>query len=145
MIVHHAQAIVMVDAVLPTSRPAGEVLAVRIGDEQRPEIAAMSGFSQRGADVPPEATNPNLTDHGSHAMPGMASEAEVARLATATGPEADRLFLTLMIRHHEGALAMVDEHARTPADELVGETAAEIAVTQTKQIGQMQEMLDRLT
>ena len=93
----------------------------------------------------PEATNPNLTDHGAHSMPGMASEAEVARLGAATGPDADRLFLTLMIRHHEGALAMVGEHARTASDERVGETATEIAVGQAKQIGQMKEMLDRLT
>ena len=45
-------------------------------------------------------------------MPGMATEAEVARLAAATGVEADRLFLTLMIRHHQGAIAMVDDHLR---------------------------------
>ena len=78
-------------------------------------------------------------------MPGMASEAEVARLASATGPAADRLFLTLMIRHHQGALTMVDEHVRKASDELVEETASEISVTQRKQVTQMQEMLDRLT
>ena len=147
MIVHHAQAIVMVDAVASDlSDPQVKALASRIGDEQRPEIAAMSGYlTNAGEDVPPEATNPNLTDHGAHSMPGMATEAEVARLAAATGPEADRLFLTLMIRHHQGAIAMVDEHLRGATDERVEETAAEISVTQTKQIGQMQEMLDRLT
>lgn len=147
MIVHHAQAIVMVDAVVSDlSDPQVKAIASRIGDEQRPEIAAMSGYlTNAGEDVPPEATNPNLTDHGAHSMPGMATEAEVARLAAATGPEADRLFLTLMIRHHQGALAMVDEHLRGATDERVEETAAEISVTQSKQIGQMQEMLDRLT
>ena len=147
MIVHHAQALVMVDAVLSDLADSQvAAIASRIGDEQRPEIAAMAGhLNGVGAEVPPEATNPNLIDHGAHSMPGMASRAEVARLAAAAGPEADRLFLTLMIRHHEGALAMVDEHARTAGDERVSETAAEIAVTQTKQIAQMQAMLDRLT
>jgi uncharacterized protein (DUF305 family) len=146
MIVHHAQALVMVRSVLPDlADPQVKSLADRIGDEQEPEIAAMSSWlSGRGQDVPPEATNPNLTDHGSHAMPGMASAAELSRLATASGADADRLFLGLMIRHHQGALAMVDEHAKNAADERVEETAAEIYVTQSKQIAQMQEMLDRL-
>lgn len=147
MIVHHAQAVVMVDAVLSDltdTEVAG--IASRIGDEQRPEIDAMAGFLEtHGGDVPPEATNPNLTDHGAHSMPGMATEAEVARLAAATGPDADRLFLTLMIRHHQGALTMVDEALGNPMDEVVEETANGISVTQTKQIMQMQEMLDRLS
>ena len=147
MIVHHAQALVMVEAVLPDlTDPQVEGIASRIGDEQKPEIAAMAAWLEgRGQSVPPEAANPNLTDHGAHSMPGMATEAEVARLATATGQEADRLFLTLMIRHHQGAIAMVDEHLRGAVDERVEETADDIVVTQTKQIGQMQEMLDRLT
>ena len=147
MIVHHAQALVMVDAVLGDLSDAQvRSLASRIRAEQQPEIAAMGAYlTARGEDVPPEATNPNLTDHGSHSMPGMASESEVARLASATGPAADRLFLTLMIRHHQGAVTMVDEHARNASDELVEETASEISVTQRKQVMQMQEMLDRLT
>ena len=147
MIVHHAQALVMVRAVLPDlTDPQVEGLASRIGDEQEPEIGAMASWLEgRGQSVPPEATNPNLTDHGAHSMPGMATAAEVARLAAATGVEADRLFLTLMIRHHQGAISMVDDHLRTATDERVEEAAADISVTQTKQIGQMQEMLDRLT
>lgn len=146
MIVHHAQALLMVRSVLPDlTDPQVRSLASRIGDEQQPEIASMASWlSGRGQDVPPEATNPNLTDHGSHAMPGMASAADLAELADATGVQADRLFLELMIRHHRGALAMVDEHARTDADERVEESAAEIYVTQRKQIDQMKEMLARL-
>ena len=146
MIVHHAQALVMVRSVLSDlTDPQVKSLADRIGDEQEPEIAAMSSWlSGRGQDVPPEATNPNLTDHGAHAMPGMASAADLSRLAAASGTDADRLFLDLMIRHHQGALTMVDEHAKNAADERVEETAAEIYVTQSKQIAQMQEMLDRL-
>ena len=147
MIVHHAQAIVMVDAVFSDLTDTQvRSLASRIRDEQQPEIDFMAGFlEQRGQPAPPEATNPNLSDHGSHAMPGMASEQDIRRLSTAIGGEADRLFLTLMVRHHEGALAMVGEHSEGAGDELVEELAADINVTQSKQIGQMQEMLDRLT
>ncbi len=146
MIVHHAQAIVMVDAVLTDlTDPQVRSIASRIRDEQTPEIDYMAGFlEERGESAPPEATNPNLTDHGSHSMPGMATEADLRALSAATGVEADRLWLRLMIRHHEGALAMVTEHARGAADELVEALASDISVTQTKQVGQMQGMLDRL-
>lgn len=147
MIVHHAQALVMVESVLPDLRdPEVSGIASRIRDEQRPEIDAMASWLEgRGQSVPPEATNPNLTDHGAHAMPGMASREEISRLAAATGAEADRLFLTLMIRHHQGAIDMVEAHATNTSDPRVEETADDIAVTQTKQIAQMQGMLDRLT
>ncbi len=146
MVTHHAQAIVMVDAVASdlTDRQVAS-LASRIRDEQKPEIDAMAGYlEQRGAPVPPEATNPNLVDHGAHSMPGMASEKDLRDLGGATGVSADRLFLALMIRHHEGALTMVQEHAREAADERVEEIAADINVTQSKQIDQMRAMLARL-
>ncbi|MFL6176552.1 MAG: DUF305 domain-containing protein [Ornithinibacter sp.] len=146
MIVHHAQALVMVRSAAPDLSDAQvKALALRIGDEQEPEMGAMSAWLQgRGQDVPPEATNPNLTDHATHSMPGMATQAELGRLAAATGPDADRLFLTLMIRHHQGAIAMVEDHLRGAVDERVAETADDISVTQAKQVRQMREMLDRL-
>ncbi|WP_392543703.1 DUF305 domain-containing protein [Oryzobacter telluris] len=146
MIVHHAQAIVMVDAVYSDlTDPKVRALASRIRDEQKPEIDYMAGFlEQRGATAPPEATNPRLTDHGSHSMPGMANADEMRRLATITGVDADRLFLRLMVRHHQGALSMVDEHGKQATDELVEELAADINVTQSKQIAQMNEMAARL-
>jgi uncharacterized protein (DUF305 family) len=42
-------------------------------------------------------------------MPGMLTSEEMAQLAAAKGPEFDRLFLEFMIKHHDGALAMVNE------------------------------------
>ena len=147
MIVHHAQAIVMVDAVYDDLDDRQvRSLASRIRDEQQPEIDYMAGFlEERGQKAPPEATNPRLTDHGGHSMPGMATAADLRDLAAATGVDADRLFLRLMVRHHEGALAMVGEHGALPTDERVGELADDINVTQVKQVEQMNEMLARLS
>lgn len=147
MIVHHAQAIVMVDAVYDRlSDGQVRALASRIRDEQQPEIDFMAGFlEERGQDAPPEAANPRLTDHGGHSMPGMASAGDLRDLATATGVEADRRFLRLMVRHHEGALHMVGAHRALATDERVEELADDINVTQSKQIQQMAEMLARLT
>lgn len=99
----------------------------------------------RGQPVPREATNPHLTDHDTHSMPGMVSAAEIQRLAGLRGTAADRLFLAVMMRHHRGALEMVRTHAPETADEQVEQLANEIAVSQGKQIEQMRAMSVRLT
>lgn len=146
MIVHHSQALLMVETALPRMTDTqAKSLASRIGDEQKPEILAMTTWLQeRKQEVPPQATNPRLGDHDHAGMPGMATPAQMAELGKATGVAADRLFLTLMIAHHQGALTMVGEHGKYAGEEMVEEMAADINVTQTKQIQQMQGMLARL-
>ena len=47
-------------------------------------------------------------------MPGMLTQAELDAMAAARGKEFDRQFLTLMIRHHEGALQMVADLFASP-------------------------------
>lgn len=148
MIAHHAQAVVMVETVGDHfDDPQVASLASRIRDEQGPEIQAMATWLKgRGQEVPPEAANPRLVDHEGHSgMPGMASPSQLTNLAQARGSDADRLFLALMISHHEGALSMVSEHAARATDEQVQELMAEINATQSKQIAQMHGMLERLT
>ena len=150
MIVHHAQAIVMVSLVQDRLADTQvKALAARISDEQRPEIDAMAKWLQgNGKRVPPQATNPEYgagAAHGHDGMPGMATRAQLAQLAEATGKEADTLWLRLMTAHHEGALAMVVQQHRDGTDDVVTQLGDEIHVTQSVQIGYMREMLDRLT
>ena len=47
-------------------------------------------------------------------MPGMLTPEEMTRLSAARGPDLDRLFLELMIKHHQGALVMVKDLLATP-------------------------------
>jgi uncharacterized protein (DUF305 family) len=113
MIAHHAQAIVMTGMVSGrSSRPDVQLLARRIDMSQAEEIEIMQRWlSERGEEVPsPDDAHAHHGHHG-HAtlMPGMLTEEELARLAASRGPEFDRLFLEYMIRHHEGALVMVEE------------------------------------
>jgi uncharacterized protein (DUF305 family) len=148
MIVHHAQAIVMVElASAHLSDTQVKSLAARVADEQRPEIDAMARWlTSKRQSVPPQASDPRRGS-GSHdhaSMPGMATEAELEQLSAARGRDADRLWLTLMSRHHEGALAMVVTQHRDGRDEVVTKLGDEIHVTQSAQIGYMREMLDRL-
>ena len=108
MIGHHAQALDMTALVAArSSSDAIRKLAQRIELSQADEIKMMQEWlTGRGQKVPDQ--------HAHHApgatlMPGMLTAEEMARLAQATGPEFDRLFLEFMIKHHEGALTMVQD------------------------------------
>ncbi len=104
MIPHHAQALDM--TVLVAERTGNQDIhrfAQRIEISQRDEIARMQRWlERRGESLPDEHQRGVL-------MPGMLTEEEMARLSAARGSEFDRLFLELMIHHHEGALVMVDD------------------------------------
>jgi uncharacterized protein (DUF305 family) len=148
MIHHHAQAVEMVDLLRtrvesPSLRAFGERIAI----SQTDEIQYMKDWlTERGKPV---------MDHSSHAgheghamamplMPGMLTPAQMAALAKAKGAEFDRLFLTGMIQHHEGALTMVDELFAVPGagqDAALYDFASDIDNTQRAEIDIMRAML----
>jgi uncharacterized protein (DUF305 family) len=77
-------------------------------------------------------------------MPGMLTAEELAQLDKARGKEFDRLFLTFMIKHHEGAIKMVDDLFNSPGalqDEELYAFASDIYADQTAEIERMQKML----
>jgi uncharacterized protein (DUF305 family) len=113
MISHHAQALEMT-ALLPTRtmRPEMKLLARRIDDSQTDEIALMERWLKERGETSPGAHAHHMP--GATLMPGMLTPEELQRLAAARGDEFDRLFLELMIKHHEGALFMVGELFSTP-------------------------------
>ena len=112
MLAHHAQAL-EVTALVPGRGARHDVglIAERIDVSQRSEMARMQRWLQsRGLSAEPAGAHHAHHGGGGHAaMPGMATAEEMARLAQASGPAFDALFLELMIRHHEGALVMVEE------------------------------------
>ena len=149
MIVHHAQAVAMVDlAEGHLTDKQVRALASRIAAEQEPEMAYMATWlRERQQDVPPQAENPlfGVGSHGGHgSMKGMATPEQLRQLAAARGVEADRLWLTLMTAHHQGALAMVLDQQRQGSDDVVTQLGDEIHVTQLAQINHMQRMLEGL-
>lgn len=77
-------------------------------------------------------------------MPGMASPAQLAALQQATGKSFDTMFLNLMIKHHEGAVTMSGKELENGADDRITELAQEVAVTQTKEIATMRQVLKEL-
>ncbi|HET9810355.1 MAG TPA: DUF305 domain-containing protein [Sphingomicrobium sp.] len=118
MIVHHHQAVEM--AALVEDRTNDKQLidaANRIDASQDDEIAFMQNWlSQRGQTAPdPGAAHAMHAGMAmgaaqpAHTMHGMATPEQMAQLAAAKGTAFDRLFLKLMITHHEGAVEMAQD------------------------------------
>jgi uncharacterized protein (DUF305 family) len=72
-----------------------------------------------------------------HEMPGLASQAEMLALTNATGGDVDRLFLDLMLRHHEGGLHMAEFAAEHGRNEPLRDLAARMVVMQRREIADM--------
>jgi uncharacterized protein (DUF305 family) len=109
MIVHHAQAVEMTELV--AERTASEdirMLARRIEASQEDEMALMRNWLQDRREALPDP-HAHHAPHAHHEMAGMLSPAEMSQLRAARGAEFDRLFLDFMIRHHEGAIVMVEQ------------------------------------
>lgn len=74
-------------------------------------------------------------------MPGMASEADLERLRTASGRDAEVLFLTLMLAHHRGGVDMADAVLERSAHPLVTTLARAIVFAQSGEIDYMESLL----
>ena len=144
MIGHHAQAITMA-GLFPArgASPAVRILADRIIVSQRDEITAMKTWLAQHGLPAPDTSHHHLT-HGAGVMPGMLSPAQMKELEAAQGPEFDRLFVTLMIQHHQGALAMVDQFRRSKdagQDSFVNRFASDVYADQKAEIERMALLL----
>lgn len=153
MIPHHAQAVIMTGwAPSHGASPALQLMCERMLVSQRDEIKFMrTWLLDRGQPVPPaDATHMTMEHDGmTHQMlmPGMLTAEEMAALDKARGPEFDRLFLIGMIKHHGGAISMVDDlyaaHG-SMQDDFVYLFASDIYADQSMEIERMQEMLAAL-
>jgi uncharacterized protein (DUF305 family) len=150
MIAHHAQALLMAGwAPGHGASPAVQVLCERIVVGQGDEIVLMQRWlGDRNQPVPDagasHAMMPGMDMH--QGMPGMLSSEQLMQLDAARGPEFDRLFLTFMIQHHEGAIVMVDRLFGQGAgeEERSFRFASDVYADQTTEIDRMQKMLAAL-
>ncbi|MEO1202304.1 MAG: DUF305 domain-containing protein, partial [Pseudomonadota bacterium] len=148
MIPHHHQAIQMADLVADrTNRPELIDIAGRINASQGDEIAFMQQWlRERGEDVPEPTEHSAM--HMSHEMAGMATPEQMAELAASNGTDFDRLFLKLMITHHEGAVTMVEDLTEQPGsayDPILFEFTGDIVNDQTAEIERMNALLVSLS
>ncbi len=136
MIPHHLQAIDM--ATLAQAR-AGDMyvrtVAAEIQAAQDPQIRTLkSWLDDWGKQPMPRG----------HKMPGMLSDADMAKLAKAKGSAFDRLFFTMMIEHHEGAIQMAEEEQAKGAFADAKTMAESIATSQRAEIKAMKKYLAKL-
>lgn len=141
MIVHHQSALWMTELApeRASSRDVKE-LADRIHDVQGLEIDAMNRWLSEHT-VP--TVNPSVPSHG-HAgssMPGMPTQDQLTQLENARSADFDKLFLQLMIAHHQGAITMANDVRSAGIDTRVQEIADDIVVEQTDEIRRMQKWL----
>jgi uncharacterized protein (DUF305 family) len=145
MIPHHEQAIVMSDIVLAKQGidPRVTELASQIKAAQGPEIATMTQWlAQWGAPAASEHEGHDMG--GDHAAMGMMTDDQLEQLRRAQGVDASRQFLTGMIAHHEGAVAMAQTEVDTGQAQEAVHLAHEIIETQQREIDTMKGILGAL-
>jgi uncharacterized protein (DUF305 family) len=156
MSVHHQGAITMADlAGTRASSPKVKTLAGEIKATQAPELKEMAGWLAAWAPDTDMNGMPNKTaasmggmggmssssSGAASAMPGMMSDAQMAALTAANGSAFDKLFLQMMIAHHQGALTMATIETAQGQNPAALTLAKSITTSQTAQITQMQDML----
>jgi uncharacterized protein (DUF305 family) len=142
MIGHHAQAVEMVALIADrTNNEDLKRMGLRIQVSQEDEMNMMRTWLQvRGEKIP----GPHSHHEPGGFMPGMLTNEEMAQLAAAKGVEFDRLFLLGMIKHHGGALTMVEELFKTPGAGQDGDIfafASDVEADQRMEIERMGMML----
>jgi uncharacterized protein (DUF305 family) len=153
MIMHHEQAVEMT-AWIPshTDNKDLRTLGARISSSQTDEINFMKRWlAERGQPISMSMPGMPGMDKSGHAMPlmpGMLTPEQMEALRKAKGAEFDRLFLTGMIQHHEGALTMVKDlfnSAGSGQDADLFNFATDADNTQRAEIKIMQKMLEKKT
>lgn len=138
MIPHHTQALQM--ATLAADRagnPQLKSLADRIKAGQAPEILRMRGWLE-ARDIDADAAH---SQHETSMMAGMQTPEAMRDLASARGADFDRMFVAMMINHHEGAIKMATDVLLTGIDVEVEKIANDVAAEQAIEITRMRDLL----
>jgi uncharacterized protein (DUF305 family) len=163
MQVHHAQAVEMAmieyratadetllatafDIATAQSAQSGEMYGwlVSWGVPQAADEPLMSWMSGDSGHAHGATQGEPATDDELRAAMGMASDAELAELRSAAGTEKDCLFTELMVRHHTGALEMIDAVQRLGSDPRVAQAARGMAESQQREVEALQSISARL-
>ncbi len=151
MIAHHAQAVLIAGWAPPRGASSSvRALCERTVVGQRDEIVLMQQWlRERNLSVPDGDGSHDTMAGMEHStpMPGMLTAEQLAQLEGARGTEFDRLFLTFMIQHHQGAITMVDQLFGSQGggeQETVFRLASDIFADQSTEIARMQQMLAAL-
>ena len=152
MIPHHREAVEMAELAADRAQnPEVKALAEQIRAAQEPEITQLTGFLNAwGAEVPSADSMQGMDDSsmpgmstmpGAPGVPGMMTDEQMEQLRNATGAAFDQMFLTTMIEHHRGAVAMAQRQIDQGSNPEVKQLAEKIVADQNAEIGRMQQLL----
>jgi uncharacterized protein (DUF305 family) len=151
MIFHHAQAVEMT-ALIPTHTQNKDLhsLGARISSSQSDEIRFMKRWLAARGESPakemPAMPGMDMSRANQPLMPGMLTREQMQALQNARDADFDRLFLTGMIQHHQGALTMVKDLFDTAGagqDAELFDFATDADNTQRAEIRIMETMLKK--
>lgn len=144
MIPHHQQAVEMADmAPKQAASPQVTGLAKRIRAAQAPEIAQMRSWLKTWHKPEPGQSRDSGMGHGDMGSmgQGMMSDADMKLLQRRSGPAFDTLFLTMMVKHHQGAVTMANQELRSGSSTDAKTLARSIVKAQEAEISEMQNLL----
>ena len=141
MIPHHNQAIEMSNMLLAKGGidPKVTALAQKIKAAQGPEVAQMSGWLSGWGSNPSPSSMGDMGGMGD----GLMNQADMDALNTATGDQAAQLFLTGMIKHHQGAVAMAQTELDSGQNAEAKKLAQDIITAQKAEITEMNQLLGK--
>ena len=144
MITHHHQAMIMSDMATDRTNSKSILdLAGRIDVSQEDEINFMQTWlREREENVPNPMAMQNMDSD--HNMMGMATPEQLDQLANSKSIDFDKLFLNLMITHHDGAIKMVEELRKqrgSAYDPILNEFATDVTNDQAVEIERMNILL----
>lgn len=151
MLQHHAQALAMVN--LTVERPMDpelEALATRIRDAQAQEIEVMADWLLLWGESIPETSNDHqhadmgTMPEGTEDMPGMMTADEMRELESASDTDFGATWLTMLIRHHRGAIEMAETEKVDGQFRPAVDLARSIISSQGGEIAEMEDLLAKL-
>jgi uncharacterized protein (DUF305 family) len=149
MIQHHAQALAMVDLTRERElSPSVQELADQVLAAQGPEIELMTDLLTEWDQPVPETVRDHANAHGDGGTamdpdtPGSMSEEDMAELENAGDADFERMWLEMMIEHHEGAIEMAESEQQDGEHEAAVDLAGTIVSTQRAEVDRMEELLD---
>lgn len=148
MIVHHQQAIEMADLVIENGESDEvDALAGRVKAKQAPEIEQLRaildkwGQPEMAAGDTKDMPGMDMGDGGSTKM---LTPEQMAKLKGAKGPEADRMFLEMMIEHHTAAIATAEAEVKSGQNAEAKALAKQVIKDQTAEKAEIEKMLEEL-
>jgi uncharacterized protein (DUF305 family) len=141
MIPHHQQVVDM--ATLAETKASNADLKKLAADMKAADSTMVAGLTTMLTTWGKPTTMEGGMAHGS--MPGMTSEKDMDMLESTSGTEFDRMFIQMMITHHNGSMQLAVDQQSTGSNAEAKNMAGQMHETQTEQVAKLQEILDGLS